>query len=77
MRSRTLAANVLLPAVIALVVVAVWFWATGGVPRSVLTVIGLALTSAGASVAVEWLLRQTRRAWRRRTRPPRHRKPAV
>ncbi|MDX2986429.1 hypothetical protein [Streptomyces caniscabiei] len=77
MRTRALAANVFLPAVTALVVVAVWFWSTGGVPRSVLTVIGLALTSAGASMAVEWLIRQALRAWRRRTRPPRHRKPAI
>lgn len=77
MRTRTLAVNVLLPAGIALVVVAVWWWTTGGIPRSVLTVVGLALVSAGVSVAVEWLARQARWAWRRRTRSPRHRKTAV
>ncbi|MBP5918733.1 hypothetical protein F3K34_43905 [Streptomyces sp. LBUM 1486] len=77
MRTRTLVANVLLPAAIALVIVAIWFWTTGGTPRSALTVVGLALVSAGASVAVEWLIAQARRTWRRRSRPPRHRKPAV
>lgn len=77
MRIRPLAANVLLPAVIALVIVAVWFWVTGGTTRSVPTIAGLALVSAGASMAVEWLIAQARRTWRRRSRPPRHRKPAV
>lgn len=77
MRTRTLIANVLLPAVIALAVVAVWWWTTGGTPRSVPTVIGLALLSGGVSVAVEWLAKQARWARRRRARPPRHRKPAV
>ncbi|MDX2658298.1 hypothetical protein PV382_17940 [Streptomyces scabiei] len=77
MLPRNLATNVLLPAGIALVVVAVWFWVTGGVARSVLTVTGLALVSAGASVAAEWLIGQARRARRPRARPPRHRKPTV
>lgn len=77
MRTRTLATTVLLPAGIALAVVAVWWWTTGGTPRSVPTVIGLALLSGGVSVAVEWLAKQARWAWQRRTRPPRHRKSAV
>ncbi|MBE4790284.1 hypothetical protein [Streptomyces caniscabiei] len=77
MRFRTLASNVLLPAVTALAIVTAWIWSTGSTAMSALTVIGLALASAGASMTVEWLVRQVRRAWRRRTRPPRHRKPAV
>lgn len=77
MRPRTLVTNVLLPATVALTIVAVWVWATGSTAMSAFAVIGLALVSAGAAVAVEWLIRQARRAWRRRTRPPRHRKPAA
>lgn len=74
MRIRTLAANILLPAGIAIAIVAAWVWWTGSATMSIPVVIGLALAAAGASVAAERLIEQAQRAWRRRIRPARHRK---
>lgn len=75
MRPRTLAANILLPACIAVATVVAWFWATGSTAMNLPTVAGLALAAAGLSVVAEWLARHTVHAIRRRTRPARHRKP--
>lgn len=68
MRPRTLAANILLPASIAVATITTWFWATGSTTMSIPTVAGLALAAAGLSVLAEWAIRQTAHAWRRRTR---------
>lgn len=76
MRPRTLAANILLPASIAVAIVAAWIWATGSFCPSIPSVVGLALAAGGASVLAEWLIRHTMHVIRRRTRPSRHCKPA-
>lgn len=75
MRPRTLAANILLPACIAVATVTVWFRATGSTAMNLPAVVGLALAAAGLSVVAEWLAWHTVHAVRRRTRPARHRKP--
>lgn len=77
MRIRTLTANILLPAGIALATVGVWFWATGDFTPSVLTLAGLALGAAGLATVVEWAARHTVHALRRNGRPSRHRKHAA
>ena len=72
-----IAANILLPAGIALALVGVWFWATGDFNPSAPTVVGLALGAAGLATVVEWAARHTVHAFRRRSRPSRHRKHAA
>lgn len=74
MRLRTLAANILLPAGIAIAIVAAWVWWTGSATMSIPVVIGLAVAAAGVSVVAERLIEQAQQAWRSRTRPARHRK---
>lgn len=74
MRLRTLAVNILLPAGIAIAIVAAWVWWTGSATMSIPAVIGLAVAAAGVSVVAERLVEQARLAWRRRARPARHRK---
>ena len=74
MRIRTLTANLLLPASIAIVIVAAWIWGTGTFNVSIPNVAGLALAAGGASAVTEWLIRQAVYARRRRGRPSRHRK---
>lgn len=74
MRLRTLVANILLPAVVAITVLAGWVWVTGSTDIPVPTVIGLALAAAGVAAGVEWLFTHAQHVWRRRTRPARHRK---
>jgi hypothetical protein len=73
-RIRTLTANLLLPASIAIVIVAAWIWGTGTFNVSIPNVAGLALAAGGASAVTEWLIRQAVYARRRRGRPSRHRK---
>lgn len=73
MRLRTLAANILLPAGIAIAIVAAWVWWTGSVPKSIPAVIGLALTAGAIAHLVEGAVHRlrVRRARVRRARPRR------
>lgn len=66
MRLRSLAVNILLPAGIAIGIVAAWVGWTGSVPKAIPAVVGLALMAGGASVVAERLLEA---AMRRRARP--------
>ena len=68
MRLRTLAANILLPAVIAIAIVAAWVWWTGSVPKSIPAVIGLALAAGAIAHLVEVAVHRLRI---RRARPQR------
>lgn len=77
MRLRTLAANILLPAGIAIAIVAAWVWWTGSATMSIPVVIGLALVAGGVSVAAERLLEVAVRRQHARPGPARHRKGAV
>ena len=77
MRIRTLAVNILLPASIAVAIVAAWIWTTGSFRVSAPTAVGLALTAAGVAAIAEPLLRSAVKAVRRRSRPARHRKEAL
>ena len=75
MRIRTITANILLPTGIALATAIGWVWATGDPTPPVLTVVGLALFAAGLAAVADWTGRQAVHAYRRRSRPSRHRKP--
>lgn len=66
MRLRSLAVNILLPAGIAIAIVAGWVWWTGSAATSIPVVVGLALAAGGVSVVAERLLEV---ALRRRARP--------
>ena len=73
MRLRSLAANILLPAGIAIAIVAVWVWWTGSATMSIPTVVGLALVAVGVSVVAERLLEAVMRRRHARPGPSRHR----
>ena len=66
MRIRTVAANILLPAVIAIAIVAAWVWWTGSATMSIPAVIGLALTAGAIAHLVEEAVHRLRV---RRSRP--------
>lgn len=73
MRFRTLAANILLPAGIAIAIVAAWVWWTGSASMPIPAVVGLALAAGGVSVVAERLLELTMRRRHARPGPARHR----
>lgn len=68
MRLQTLAANILLPTVVAITILALWVWVTGSTAMSIPTVIGLAIAAGAIASLVE---KAVHRARVRRGRPQR------